>query len=161
MMGQEIHDLLRNGQQSVKTQVQQQAQREFALAAKDAQGAIARANSQLSEAQKAYNAQKGKMINYKGEIDRAQSSVQMQKQQLAQFGKQEQQFLSDLGQKYDDKIAAMRTILGGTKVDGGKTETEGGILAQLSDGPTVTEQVIQGEQVVVPEAQASPEEDMA
>jgi chromosome segregation ATPase len=156
--GQEIHDMLRTGSQQTKTQFQQQAQREIAsqIAQQKAQAAaeISRAQGEINTARSQVENQRGQLIQKQGEIQRAEASIGLQRQELAQFNEQEQQYLQQIAKNYNGKIERMSELMSGLDVkDGGGGDTLS-ILDQLnSQDPTLTEQIIEGENIPVAEAE--------
>lgn len=154
-IGEELHKQLSLTQQSAKTQVMSAAQKQFAEQSSTAQKQIAAASSNLSNYKSQLDAAKAGLIKDEGAIQRAQATIGLSKEQLKNYTAQEAKFLKDLGDKYDGKIDRMREIVQGVQVKEGQSEQTGGVLAQLSGGkPTVTQEIIEGNQVQVPQAEA-------
>jgi len=152
-MGQELHDMLRQSDKLTREQALIQGQREFAKLASNSSSEIAKAESQIGQAQEQYNSAYGNYIKQQGQVEIAEASVGLQKQQLAQYTEQEQQYLTELADKYDGKVDRMSKMMEKLNIQA----EGGGEQAQ----PTVTEQIVQGENIPVAEAEAevpAPEE---
>ena len=144
MRGGEMHQILGAAQQGQKTSVMQEAQRMFASQSADARGNIRRAEEELGTFKSQLDAAKLGLVRDQGLIDREQGVIRLAREHIAGLEQQEQQFLVDLQENYNDKIGAMRRVLGTASTTAGEASGDAqSIYEQVKEGgPSMTEQVI-------------------
>lgn len=161
-IGGELHAGLSQAQRSAETSLKSQAQQEIASYMQQQQGVLNQNASQIGQAQSQINAAKGNLIQEQGKIERYQAQVQENFKLLNGLSTQKKEFIENLGVEYEKKIDTMERIMRGLSTEAGTSDTEGGILAQVQNGPTLTEQVIAGENIPVAQADVpNPEADVA
>ena len=147
IIGQELHDGLRNRQSTIENEVKSAAQKKIAGDMAQLQNQYKEGSSQLSQAQQKYDASKGQVIEAQGLVTKAQGALKIRQEGLKDWEEQEKQWLTDLADKENDKIKSARSVLLGVEMEKGETQPE-----QL-----VSQQIAAGTQVEVPEAQVGAE----